>query len=253
MFRAPPEGLSLPPDEVHVWAARLDLPASVLAGFTATLSPPELERAARFHFERLRQRFIAGRGLLRALLGRYLSVEPGQVEFSYGSAGKPMLLTPDPETPPHFNLAHTDDLALLAFTRLGPVGVDAERVRALDDVTGLVARFFSAREHAAFASLPEAQQPAAFFNLWTRKEAWLKATGEGIAHSLHLVEVSFLPREPARLLAVPEPLSQGRPWTLLDLRPAAGFAAALAIAAAAPKLRCWRWDSRKEASSPGAP
>ncbi|MGE5138512.1 MAG: 4'-phosphopantetheinyl transferase family protein, partial [Rudaea sp.] len=230
---------------------RLDVPASVLARFAATLSPPELERAARFHFERLRQRFIAGRGLLRALLGRYLKVEPGQIEFGYGSAGKPMLLTPRPEMALHFNLAHTDDLALLAFTRLGPVGVDVERVRSLDDVTGLVSRFFSAREHAAFASLPEAQQPAAFFNLWTRKEAWLKATGEGIAHSLHLVEVSFLPREPTRLLAVPEPLSQGRPWTLLDLRPAAGFAAALAIAAAAPKLRCWRWESGEEASLRG--
>jgi 4'-phosphopantetheinyl transferase len=240
---------SLAANEVHVWAARLDVSSATLASFAATLSLSERERASRFHFERHRHRFIAGRGLLRALLGRYLEVEPMRIEFTYGAAGKPMLAASDPQTALHFNLAHSKDLGLIAITRSGPVGVDVEQIRALNDAEELVARFFSQREHATFKDLPDSEKPAAFFNLWTRKEAWLKATGEGIAHSLHLVEVSFLPGEPARLLAIPESLGQGTPWTLMDLQPAPGFAAALAIAVLDRKIQCWRWESPSDATA----
>jgi len=228
-------------DEVHVWAAPLAVSASALATLKNTLSYSELERAARFRFERHRDRFIAGRGMLRVLLGRYLRADARQLEFEYGAAGKPELRGKPAGNSPHFNLAHSEDLALVAITRAAAVGVDVERVRPLKDSSELVSRFFSPREHALFKDLPESQKAVAFFNLWTRKEAWLKATGEGIAHSLHLVEVSFLPGEPARLLTLPESRGSHPSWALLDLQPAPGFVAALAIAAQAPKLRCWRW------------
>jgi len=199
-----------PPDwapaatETHVWAVPLDVAPAALAEFHDTLAPVERERAASFHFPLDRNRFVVGRGTLRQVLAHYLQIDPSQVEFSYGPYGKPLLMDNGRESDLHFNLAHSGGLALLAVTRAGKIGVDLERVRPLDDAQELVTRFFCPREIAAFQTLPEDQKPAAFFNLWTRKEAWLKATGEGIAHSLNRVEVSFLPGEPARLLHLPE-------------------------------------------------
>lgn len=230
---------------IHVWLAALNAGQSALESFADMLSPRERERAGRFHFERDRLRFIAGRGLLRNLLARYLSVEPKNVELIAGAFGKPELAHQELGAPLHFNLAHSENLALFAFTRVGPVGTDLERVRSLDDAEELVARFFSQREHAAFQRLPPEQKPDAFFNLWTRKEAWLKATGEGISRSLHLVEVSFVPGEPAALVNVPPHLAGEFTWHIRELRPAAEYAAALAWAGpSAPVVHCWKWDEQ---------
>jgi 4'-phosphopantetheinyl transferase len=225
---------------IHVWAANLDLSANAFQSFAETLSRNESGRASRFHFERDRKRYIAGRGILRAVLGKYLQMLPAEVPLVYGPNGKPLLQSSGRSTTLHFNLTHSHDLALLAVTRAAQIGVDVEAVRPLSDAHELVNRFFSARESAAFESVPEAEKPLAFFNLWTRKEAWLKATGEGIGHLLNKVEVSFLPGEPAELLTLPQD-SKSR-WTLTDLAPAPGFAAALAVACSAPTLNCWRWS-----------
>jgi 4'-phosphopantetheinyl transferase len=213
-----------------------------LATYSATLSPPELERGARFHFQLHRDRFIAGRGLLRTILSGYLGIDPRAVGFSYGPNGKPALAGRADATALHFNLAHSEDLALLAVTRAGNVGIDVERIRPLENVEELVARFFSPCESGAFQNLPASEKPVAFFNLWTRKEAWLKATGEGIGHSLNLVEVSFLPGAPARLVRLPANLAQPPCWSLHDLAPAPDFAAAVALAVTNARLHCWRWD-----------
>src|SRR5262249_48669543 len=122
-----------------------------------------------------------------------------------------------------------EDLALIAITRLGAIGVDVEQIRPVADAGELVERFFSPRENILFTALPDNQKNAAFFNLWTRKEAWLKATGEGIAHSLNRVEVTFLPGEPAQLLALPEKPGLISDWTLRALTPASGFVSAVAL------------------------
>jgi 4'-phosphopantetheinyl transferase len=230
------------PARVHVWAAHLDLEPEGLAVLSATLSATERQRAARFRLERHRNRFIAGRGFLRLVLSRYLQVEPAGVRFDYGPHGKPELAGRLAGSGLHFNLAHSEEIALLAVTRAGPVGVDVERVRPLAEAAALVARFFSPREGTAYRNLPADQQREAFFNLWTRKEAWLKATGEGIAHSLHQVEVSFLPGEPARLLRVPAGRVPEGCWSLHHLEPAPGFVGAVAIGADQAQLGCRRWD-----------
>jgi len=214
-------------NEVHTASFSLAQPPDVLAACEEVLSDEEHDRARKFHFEVHRARFVAGRGLLRFLLGHYLQAHPARLIFSYGANGKPALQGQEHELL-HFNLAHSESLALLGITRLGPLGVDVERVRDLPDFEKLVSCFFSVREAAAFARLPPNQRAPAFFNLWTRKEAWLKATGEGIAHRLDKVEVSFLPGEPARLLALPEP-NPVSGWTLRDLQPADGFVGALAM------------------------
>jgi 4'-phosphopantetheinyl transferase len=234
-----PAAFSLGVEEVHLWATNLDLPASTLQKFASILSPPESERAARFRFECHRSRYVAGRGWLRTVLSRYLATNPAQITFTYGPHGKPALC--GSFTPLQFNLAHSENLALLAVNLHHPIGVDVELIKPLADAEQLVARFFSPRENAAFQQLPPEQKPNAFFNLWTRKEAWLKATGEGIAHSLKLVEVSFLPGEPARLLSLPSRGIPNERWTLHSLNPARGFAAALAFPAASKHLSTWHW------------
>jgi 4'-phosphopantetheinyl transferase len=228
--------------EVQVWAARLSVARDTLDRLAATLSLSERERAARLRFERDRARFIAGRGLLRTILSRCLELDPAELEFSYGAYGKPVLAGAFAECGLQFNVAHSQDLALFALTCGGPVGVDVERIRPLAETGELVVRFFSTRECAAFKKVAEEQKTAAFFNLWTRKEAWLKATGEGIGALLKRVEVSFLPGEPARLLGLPAEAQSAARWSLLDLSPGSGFAAALAVAAPEVRLSCWRWE-----------
>jgi 4'-phosphopantetheinyl transferase len=229
LWPLPPERWSLGTSDVHVWAARLDLPSEALVRLAAMLSQDESERAARFRFDTHRDRFIAARGILRSLLGAYLRSPPGELRFEYGPNGKPALAATFVESGVSFNLAHSEELALIAVTRLGPIGVDVEQIRPVTEPDELVARFFSPRETALFQTLPTSQKSAAFFNLWTRKEAWLKATGEGIAHSLNRVEVTFLPREPARFLSLPEGPELKSDWALRELTPATGFVGAVTI------------------------
>ncbi len=215
--------------------------SKVLEHFHATLSTEEKERAARFKFEKHRNRFIAGRGALRDILGHYLDANPADLKFNYSANGKPGLLTVPPAGNFHFNLAHSDDLALIAVTRIGMVGVDVECIRPVKEMDQLVARFFSPRENKLFEKLSADEKPSAFFNLWTRKEALLKATGEGITRSLSLVEVSFLAGEPARLLAISGDAVKAAEWKLQDFSPAPGFVGAVAIHAQSINVRCGNW------------
>ena len=219
--------------EVHVWSLPLDISQSCLASVTEFLTPDERNRADRFRFEVHRNRFVVGRGLLRVILGRYCDVPPERLRFNYGRNGKPGLAPGGGARHTggalHFNLAHSEGVGVLAVTQTGPVGVDVEQVRRLLEFKELVGQFFSAREAAEFLRLEWEQQPAAFFNLWTRKEALLKATGEGIAHSLGRVEVSFLPGQPARVLSLPAEQWAGCEWSLVDLAISPSYAAALAL------------------------
>jgi 4'-phosphopantetheinyl transferase len=224
-----------------VWTTRLDLDPARRAALAATLSSDEWERASRFRFETHRHRFVSGRGILRGVLAYYVGVEPENLRFLQGAHGKPELAPEFALSRIHFNLSHSEDLALIAVTRNARVGVDVERTRPLEDAGELVARFFSARENAAFQSLPPEIKPTAFYNLWTRKEAWLKATGEGIGHLLNRVEVTFLPDEPARLLRLPAEYSKSGPWSLRATRPAAGFAAALAVNSILSRVEYREW------------
>lgn len=232
--------------QVHLWATRLDVEAEAIECLSTILSRDELERAAGFHFEHLRMRFTTARAFLRKVLASWLEVRPDGIEFAYSANGKPALGGRLASRALWFNLAHSQDLALLAVTQAGPVGVDVEQIRCLPDFDELVARFFSPRESNAFQRLTGPEKTVAFFNLWTRKEAWLKATGQGIGHLLNRVEVSFLRNEPARFLSLPQIAPSQASWAVHELRPAAGFAAALAIAAEDVRLHCWQWDNKND-------
>jgi 4'-phosphopantetheinyl transferase len=236
------DGLRLGASDVHVWAAHLDLPSGAQQGLAALLSRDEQGRAAKFRVESHRNRFIAGRAILRSVLAKYLLCAPDLLQFGYSPQGKPSLAAQFAESGLWFNLAHSEGMALIAVTRLGPVGVDVEHIRPIEEADELVERFFSARENALFQALPASQKNIAFFNLWTRKEAWLKGTGEGIAHSLSRVEVTFLPGEPAKLLRVPDSSQSRGGWVLHELLPAVGFVGALAISRSHSSICTFRFN-----------
>ena len=237
----PPTTPSLNDLELHVWAIHLNTSSTRVSRCAALLSAEEAQRAAKFRFERDQRRFIVAHGALRAILAPYAGLAPETLNFVQSPRGKPSLTGLAGKTAPHFNLTHSDELALVAVTAVCPVGIDVELIRPINDASGIADRFFSPRESRSLAAWPPAQKSAAFFNLWTRKEAWLKATGQGISESLDKVEVSFLPDEPVRLISLPEAAGAAREWSLFDLRPASGFVGAAAICSVAVQLRHWVW------------
>ena len=220
---------------IHVWAFPIEPEPDELNRLAAHLSPEEMDRANQFRFPRLRERYIAGRGRLRLLLGRYLEFEPAQLRFDFTPRGKPLLS----QSGIHFNLAHSNELALLAITKAAPVGVDLELIRPMPDGLEIARRFFAAGEVAGFDKVTANARDEAFFNLWTRKEAWLKATGDGISESLSKVELTFRAGEIPRVLAIDGDVSAAEEWSLHHLQPANGFVGALAIPCRDVRLNCW--------------
>ena len=224
MWRTAPANLTLKKNEVHLWRAELDRDVQP---FASILSADETLRAERFYFEQHRQRFIVGRGILRNILSRYLAIEPAQLQFEYGSRGKPELSQVFSGAKLQFNLSHSQGLALYGFTCDRRIGVDLEYLRPVPDAQKIAQRFFSDSESASISALPPSEQQKAFYRGWTGKEAYLKATGEGLA-GLEQVEVSPFPDE-LRLIRIGEDVQAASRWTLLSLSPACGYLATVAV------------------------
>ena len=224
--------------EIDVWSITLDLPMAQVEALGAVLSADERDRASRFCFERDRRRYICARRALRALLAGHLGVGAEDVTFRYGSNGKPAL-SGQFEGRFTFNVSHSGGLALVAISRNVEIGVDVEVVRPLDDAHELASRFFAPREAERLRALPSHAVPSAFFACWTRKEAYLKAIGSGLAKPLDAFEVSFADDETAKLIVYGDEAETAR-WTVRGLAPAAGYAAALVTEGAAI-VRCWRF------------
>ena len=242
-FDANPAALELARDDVHVWSIALTPAEEVYQRLRAGLSPDEQRRAAQFKFEKLQKRFIAGRGALRDILSRYTGRAAEKIIFEYETYGKPKLAATLNSNNISFNLSHTEDLALCAVCRDRAVGVDVELIRPMDDAEAIAQRFFSRVESEKFCALPAAQKPAAFFNCWTRKEAFIKALGEGLSHPLDQFEVSFREGEPAALLCTRPDPREATKWTLRTLQPAPNFVGALAVAGNGLSLKCWQWEA----------
>jgi 4'-phosphopantetheinyl transferase len=277
-----PSSFQLASDEVHSWCASLDVPPETSARLYATLTPDERARSARFQFERDQRRFIVARGVLRDLLGRYLQTRPGQISFVYNAFGKPDL-GPEFANRLKFNLSHSGPparlprwgprsgpparlprwgprsgprsagFALIAIATASDVGVDLEYIRAESDYAEIARRFFSAAEVDDLIALPSPLYAEAFFSCWTKKEAYLKACGEGLAIPLNSFSVP-LTTDPAQtpedLYVASKDSVPARRWSLYTLRPAPGYAGALAVEGTGWRLRQWQW---KETNKPAAP
>ncbi len=238
----PPKKLTLADEEVHVWCASLNLEASRVNGLEQSLSVDERARAERFYFQKDNEHFIVARGLLRTILGRYLNMEPSQVRFSYGFYGKPFLAGEGGDAF-RFNLSHSYGFALYAISRGGELGIDFEYVRP-ESVDERLAERFSPREIAALRQLPANARQEAFFACWTRKEAYLKARGEGLTLPLDKFDVSLVPGEPAALLYANGDPQEATRWSLQDLRPMPGYMGALAVKGYHRLTKCWQWSEQ---------
>jgi len=228
-------------EEVHVWRAFLDLPPHRVEKLARTLSSDEVRRAEHLFFSVDRLRFTVARGVLRIILGSYLGIPPDEVAFAYGPHGKPALPPEFDEGRLHFNVAHSLGLALYAVARDREVGVDVEWMRPQPVSRSVAARFFAPIEVERLAALPEESQGEAFYRCWTRKEAYIKARGEGLSLPLDQFDVSLAADErPVRLRTYHSPADAER-WRLWALQPAPGYAAALAVEGSGWRLRRWTW------------
>jgi 4'-phosphopantetheinyl transferase len=228
-----PKELDLLLNDVHIWRINLNSDELQLQSFRETLSSDEIARAERFYFPEHRQRFMAGRGTLRTILGQYLDIAPKQVEFEYQPRGKPLLAAKFADQGLLFNLSHSQDLALLGVSYQHQIGVDLEYIRTMSDLEGLAKRFFSAREYEYLRLLSPAQQQQIFFRYWTCKEAYLKATGDGLVQ-LEEIEIDLTPNQPSKLLVSGD-------WSLRELTPANNFAAAVVVAGSNIHLHFWEY------------
>lgn len=223
-----PPALNLAGGEAQVWSATLQRALQTVASLAALLSPDETARAKRFYFERDRARFIVGRGLLRILLGGYLSIDPARIEFSYGPHGKPALKTNDHPPAIEFNLAHSNDRVVYAFCRDRELGIDVEYIRAMEDIDALARHVFSPHEVALVTSLSGQEKHDAFFKIWTCKEAVLKASGDGLTKPLDQTDIAIT-EESARLVSIDGDREQATAWHLETWRPTPAYQAALAF------------------------
>jgi len=243
LLSTPPSNLVLQTGELHIWCADLDQNKSRVHNLEHLLSIDERIRAKRFHFDQHRKRYISGLGILRTILGRYLGIETNLVRFRSGKNGKPSLSETNNKGDIRFNMSHSEEIAVFAFTRDREIGVDIERIHDIPDKDLIVERFFSVREKNVFYTLPESKKKEAFFNCWTRKEAFLKAIGEGLYRPLDKFTVSLAPDEPARLLNIEEDPKEASRWTIQDLIVADGFASAFAVEGRSCQHHyCWLWS-----------
>jgi 4'-phosphopantetheinyl transferase len=216
-------------DAVEIVMARLDVEADTVDALAACLPDEERQRASHFHFERDRRRFIVARAHLRQLLAARLGIQPRSVEFAYGPFGKPGLAAASAAMDWRFNVSHSRDIAVFAFCHGREVGIDIEAIHPMRDAETVAAHFFSRREHDAYLALHPRDREMGFFNCWTRKEAFIKAIGDGLRYPLDHFDVSLAPEEPARILRVANMDGNDCGWSLRSFSPLAGYVTALVI------------------------
>jgi len=232
-----------PPDlgerDIHIWYLPLSIDDHRLEQCLQVLAYEETERAAKFAFPFLRQRYIAAHGMLRLILGSSLNRDPAGLSFRTGDHGKPFLIGDELQ----FNLSHGSEHGLLAVTRNTEIGVDIEGMSRKVDTGGIAERFFSKSEAGELFSLNADQQRHGFFNLWTRKEAWLKATGIGISEGLNKVEFNCRPGDPARLLRINGQAEQAENWHISTFStPAEEFIGSVAIETEPSQIQFFAYD-----------
>ena len=242
VWKNPPYHPPLNCDRVHLWRANLNLPSAVVEQLASFLSKDEVARANKFRFPQHQRRFTVARGILRHLLANYLQISPVAVQFEYGDRGKPSLAIPFSDSSLQFNISHSQEYALYGFTYNYPLGVDLEYLRSMEDVAKIAQRFFSTQEYQLIASLSGQQQQKAFFQLWTAKEAYLKATGIGLTGSLADVNICLDQTDPC-LQAIQGNKQATANWSMYSYLPVVNYVAAIAIKTKTnqQQIDCWNW------------
>ena len=229
-------------NEVHVWRANLDFSSLQIENPEGILSADELARAGKFHFERDQMRFIAARGILRTILGHYLGKKPNKICFEYTSFGKPVLATIPGNDAISFNVSHSGEIALYAITSCRKVGIDVERIRENVDLWPIANRFFSYDEISSLERIDKKNQCEGFFQYWVRKEAFIKAMGEGISFPMEQCDVSSIKGKIWTPIKLSVENREPSRWYAQDLFPGDGYTAAIAIEGGDLNLSCWHYS-----------
>lgn len=215
--------------DLHIWSAALSGSADDLEHFHSLLAVDEKARAERFYFERDRDRYIVGRGILRTLLASYLNMEASKIPIAYGPHRKPVLQLSQTDKTLHFNLAHSNEWAAYVFGWDRPVGIDLEHIRPLPDVDDLVQRFFSPRESTLIRSLSGGQKWDSFFQIWTCKEAILKAYGSGLTTPLDQFEIFVGAEGAVTTTSLTEDSAQLANWKIQIFELIPGYKSAISV------------------------
>ena len=232
-----PAELKLGASDVHLWRASLDCDAPVLSRLETTLSSDETARANRFVYSKDRNHFVAARGILRELLGAYLTLPPAQIRFRYAEHGKPALDANPSDSVLQFNLSHSGSLAIYGFSLGRRLGVDVEKIRPQLAGEDIARRYFAAREDAELQALPMQRRAEGFFLCWTRKEAYIKAHGAGLSLPLDSFTVSLTPGRAAELQS-----DDSDDWALRSLEPGPGFVGAMVAEGRNWRSSSWSWS-----------
>jgi 4'-phosphopantetheinyl transferase len=236
-----PRDYAVSPRDVHVWMRRLGATSDHLQAMMEILPPEERQRAGRFHFHADRERHMVGRALSRILLGRLLDIRPEEIQFRDSEAGKPSLIAAQNTADYQFNVSHSGELVLVAVAAGRAIGVDVERIRDDMELDAIAARFFSQRERADLASVSPDQRCGAFFACWSRKEAFIKATGAGLGRPLDAFDVSVRPDEPAMLRETRPDRAEAARWVIRDLDVGPDHRAAVAVEGSDWQLKTMNW------------
>jgi 4'-phosphopantetheinyl transferase len=223
-------------DGIEVVVLGLDVTPDAFHASAGMLSGAERDRASRFAFDSDRRRFTVARAGLRTLLGARLGVTPEAVELAYGRNGKPALANEQADSELRFNVSHSGDVAAYAFSFGRDIGIDVENIREIVNADNIAARFFSARENESYHTLAPIDKALGFLNCWTRKEAFIKALGDGLTYSLRDFDVSLLPHEPAEIRRVGDIPGAECGWGLRAISPASGFVGACVVRTAAERV-----------------
>ncbi len=241
MWHTAPYKMQILEAEVHVWRCSLDLTVSQVDRMMSYLSSEEVKRADHFHFQKDRKRYIVSHGILREIINRYTAKNPACLSFVHNAFGKPFLSLVDNNTGLSFNLSHSHDMVVYAFTLKRQIGIDVEFVRLDLDKDSIAEYSFSSREVVQLQSLPDELQTKGFYNCWTRKEAFIKAKGGGMSIPLDRFDISLVPGQPVCLLRTQWDNNEANRWSLHDLNVGKDYAAAVAVEGRGWKLKYWDW------------
>jgi 4'-phosphopantetheinyl transferase len=225
--------------EVHVWAASLEQSFASMAALEELLSPAERNRADRYRVDRERRRYVVAHGILRRVLAGYRSGDPRTLRFTTGKRGKPALSQETGPTAIRFNLAHAEEVALIAVTLDREIGVDIERVQPMSELDSIVENFFSRRERDTLRGMETTAKENAFYRCWTRKESYAKAVDDCL--SVVLRGFDTMPSPARAHLPVFDAAQDRRGGTVHELLPAEGYVGAVAIDGPVRRLSTWRW------------
>src|SRR5487761_673990 len=225
---------------IHIWRASLDLDEKAVGSLEALLSEDERTRANRFHFANDRRRFTVARGILRSIVGAYLRLSSANLEFSYGSNGKPWIKSDGRDESLSFNLSHSGETVLYAFRRNHQIGVDVEHLDRRVEYLEIAQEFFAPEEIQSITTLSDDQQCRRFFEIWTRKEAYLKALGTGLSMPLNEFEVVSVERNSYDDAGSAD---SGRRigWSFCQFEPQPGYIAAIATDTGYGQISWWDW------------